>query len=735
MTEPVPRHPAASASGALAGFGRLVASRRYVVLGFAAAFLAVGVVWGTGVFGQLSDGGFEDPASESSQAVVLADQQLGRTSADAVVLYSSEKATVDDPVFRSAVQETLGSLPPDAVAQATTYWSTGQAPAFVSKDRHSTFALVELAGATDAERGAAYEEIRDDLDAPGLRTLVGGPVAVFDDVGTQVGEDLARAELFTLPVVLILLVLVFGSLAAAALPLAVGGLAVLGAFTALRLITSVTDVSVFAINIVTFLGLGLAIDYALFIVSRFREEVAGTDGSRAAVSESVARTMATGGRTVAFSGVTVAASFLALLFFPQAFLRSMGYGGIAAVVVAMVGALTVLPALLAVLGTRVDALRVGRRRRTDAATGQGWGRIAHAVMARPVWVAAAVVAVLLVLGAPFLRVQWGGVDTRVLPEGTESRVVAETLEREFSGGGGETVDVVVSGASGPAVQSYAERLAELPGANGAEVVAADGDTAKLSVGYPGAALSETGRELVHAVRGVAAPAGAEVLVGGDAAELEDLLSSLGSRLPWAAGFVVIVMFVLLFLAFGSVVLPVKALALNVLSLTATFGVVVWGFQDGHLAGLLGFTETGTIEATQPVLMLAIAFGLSMGYEVFLLSRIREEWDRTHDNTVAVTAGLQRTGRIITSAALLLAVVIGAFASSGITFIAMIGVGMVVAILVDATIVRALLVPATMRLLGEANWWAPGPLQRFWQRYGIRESTEPADRGTVPAGQI
>ncbi len=721
MTEQTPTASPGAATGYFADFGRLVARHRLVVLALAAAFLAVGVVWGTSVFGQLSDGGFEDPASESSQAVVRAEEALGRDAADLIVLYDSEDATVDDPTFRSAVEDTLAALPADTIERATTYWSSGQAPAFVSADRRSTFALLQLTGASEADRSAAYEEIREDLDAPGLSTLVGGPVAVGEDIGAQVGEDLARAELFSLPVVLVLLVVIFGSLAAAALPLAVGGLAVLGAFTALRLITSVTEVSVFAINIVTFLGLGLAIDYALFIVSRFREEVAGTDGSRAAVAESVARTMATAGRTVAFSGVTVAVSFLALMFFPQPFLRSMGYGGIAAVVVAMVGALTVLPALLAVLGTRVDALRVGPRRRRGESGGHGWARVARAVMARPVLVATSVVVVLLVLGAPFLRVQWGGVDTRALPAGTESRVVAERLETDFPGGGTEAVDVVVSGASGPAVHSYAERLAELPGASGAEVVAAEGDTASLSVGYAGAALSDTGRDLVGSVRSLPAPDGAEVLVGGEAAALEDLLDSLGERLPWAAAFVVLVMFVLLFLAFGSVVLPIKALLINLQSLTATFGVVVWGFQDGNLAGFLGFTETGTIEATQPVLMLAIAFGLSMDYEVFLLSRIREEWDRTHDNTAAVAAGLQRTGRIITSAALLLAIVIGAFASSGITFIAMIGVGMVVAILVDATVVRALLVPATMRLLGSANWWAPAPMRRFWERYGLREA--------------
>jgi RND superfamily putative drug exporter len=497
----------------------------------------------------------------------------------------------------------------------------------------------------------------------------------------------------------------------------------------LRLLTLVTDVSIFSINIVTMLGLGLAIDYSLFVVSRFREELRQGASTEAAL----VRTMSTAGRTVAVSGLTVAIALASLTLFPQVFLRSMGFGGMAAVLVAMVGALTVLPALLAVLGRRVDSLRIPTPWRRRAATVPddnhgAWYRLARSVMRRPVVYVAVIVPVLLLAGLPFLRVTFGGVDERALPAGAESRVVTEQLRADFPGGGTTTIDPVVTFTGGhvqrTALDAYIQSIDDLPGVTTVDVSGVSGGTAVLSVHHRYEGISADARHLVGEIRDLPAPAGAEVLVGGRAADLTDLLSSLGHRLPWMGLFVVGVTLVLLFLAFGSVVLPVKAVLMNVLSLAAAFGAVVWIFQEGHLAGPLGISSTGSIEATQPILMLAMAFGLSMDYEVFLLSRIREEWDRTHDNTLAVASGLQRTGRIITSAALLLVVVIGAFSTSGIVFIKMIGIGMIIAILVDATIVRALLVPATMRLLGRWNWWAPAPLARVWQRYGIREE-EPA----------
>ena len=444
------------------------------------------------------------------------------------------------------------------------------------------------------------------------------------------------------------------------------------------MISQFTDVSVYSINIVIMLGLGLAIDYALFIVSRFREEMRALGNTRDVVPAALGRTMVTAGRTVLVSGVIVAVSLASLLFFSQGFLQSMGYGAIAAVLVALIAALTVLPALLALLGPRVDALRIRRRRRTssdEAGEENGvWARLARAVMRRPGIIAASTTALLIVLALPFLSIAWGGVDYRVLPEGTESRIAGERISTDFPLASTSNLDVVVTGVSGADIERYAQQLGSLDGATGARVVGTADGTTLVSVGLPGDPSAEPAQQLVGAVRDVPVPDGAEVLVGGAAAAQADTLASLGERLPWAAAFVIIVTMVLLFLAFGSLLLPVKAVIMAALSLSAMFGVIVWVFQEGNLASWFGVTPTGAIEATQPVIMVAIAFGLSMDYEVFLLSRIREEWDRTHDNTRAVAIGLQRTGRIITSAALLLVVVIGAFATSGISFITMIGVG-------------------------------------------------------------
>jgi trehalose monomycolate/heme transporter len=712
--------------------GRFMFRRRRWVLTAAGMLVVAAAVWGTGVFGSLAGAGFEDPDSDSARAAQQVKRMFGRHQADVVVLYSSPTLTVDDPVFRTAVQRTLAALPKRRVARTTSYWDT-KAPELVSADRHATYAVLELTGADGDAREEALAEIRDALAAPGLTTRFGGETAVDHDIDTQVARDIGRAESLSMPLLLVLLTVVFGALAAASMPLVVGGLAILGAFTALRLITMVTDVSVFAINLVTMLGLGLGIDYALFIVSRFREELAAQPAGRPGVEDALVRTVATAGRTVAFSGLTVAVSLAGLLLFPQMFLRSMGFGGIAAVLIAMVAALTVLPALLAVLGPRINALSIGwlRRRPKRAADGSGgaWYQVAHSVMRRPLAYVAVIVVALVALGLPFRNVTFGGIDARALPADTQSRQVSETLDRDFARNATTAIAVMVSGAAAADLRGYVERLRAVPGVTAAEVTQTSADANLIAVHNDADPISAQARRLVLDVRAVDPPVGSQVLVGGDTAELVDLLGSLGRRLPWMAAFVGLVSFVLLFLAFGSVLLPLKAIVMNLLSLTASFGALVWIFQQGHLSGLLGFTPTGTVEATQPILMLAIAFGLSMDYEVFLLSRVREQWDRSGDNTTAVAAGLQRTGGIITSAALLLVVVIGAFSTSGITFIKMIGVGMIIMILIDATVVRALLVPATMRLLGRYNWWAPGPLAWFWQRYGHREHRQPP----APAG--
>jgi len=713
-----------------AWWGRTVVRFRWTVLAAGLLLLVVGAVWGTGVFGTLSGGGFDDPASESSRAQERITAELGDQGADLLVLYSSDTATVDDPAFRKPVTATLDQLRQRPEVAGVTSWFETQAPALVSADRRATYALVQLRAADEDAQAAAYDTLRPALDAPDVTTQAGGAVPFLAAANEQTTEDLTRAELFAMPILLVLLLIIFRGLVAATTPLLVGVLAILGALIVVRLINLVTEVSIFAINIITLIGLGMAIDYALFVVSRFREELAAGHVTAAAI----ARTMGTAGRTVLVSGLTITTALASLLIFPQSFLRSMGLGGMAAVLVAMLASLTVLPALLAVLGSRINALRVPApwRRHGPAGTGGGpapgaqaeggWARLARSVMRRPVGYALGVVAVLAVLAVPSIRMEFGGFDERVLPAGTEAREVAERIGADFSGSGVGPIEVLVSGADAARTEQFAERIAILPAVTDVQVTASQPSATLLSVSYPGEPTGADAQDTVRAIRDLPPPGGAQVLVGGRSAADIDLLDSLGSRVPWMAAIMAGATLVLLFLAFGSVVLPIKAVLMNLVSIGASFGVVIWIFQDGHLADWLNFTPTGFIEPSNPILMLAVLFGLATDYEVFLLSRVREEWDRTGDNRAAVATGIQHTGRIITAAALLLIIVVAGFATGGIAFVKLIGIGMIVAIVVDATLVRALLVPATMRLLGRWNWWAPGPLARLYRRYGIREST-------------
>ncbi|MBO0771337.1 MAG: MMPL family transporter [Actinobacteria bacterium] len=716
-------------------WGRFVFRRRWVVLLVAGAAVIGAALWGTGVFGALqSGGGFTAPGSQSQHASDLATKAFGRDTADVVVLYRSPRLTTADPAYRAAVTRTLAALPRQHVVSYQTYWSTGS-PQFTGAGGHATYAVLRLAGGTDSAQIKDYQAISGKLGAPGLSHRTGGQIPTESAINDQVKSDIGRAEMLSMPVLLILMLVIFGSLAAASLPLAIGGLGILGSFTALRLLTLATDVSTYSINITTILGLGLAIDYGLFMVARFREELRRCER----VEDALARTVATAGRTVVVSGVTVAVALSGLILFPEMFLRSMGYGGVATVAVDMLAALTVMPALLAVLGPRVNALRIRRSAGRETASGSGaWYRIARSVMRRPVAYVAGTVVVLLAIGVPFLSITWGGTDARVLPASSGPRVVSEALARDFPANSTTPIESVVrlaGPASAPAQRAeltgYASRLAHVPGVTSAQVTGAAGHVARLDLRFAGDPMSSSARQLVGQVRAVPPPPGSHAYVGGVSAQLVDELASLGHTLPWMALVVVLATFVLLFLAFGSVVLPVKAIVMNVLSLSATFGAIVWIFQQGHLSGLLNFTSTGTIDPTMPILMLAIIFGLSMDYEVFLLSRVRERYDLTGDNTTAVADGLQRTGGIITSLALLLMVVVGAFSASGITFIKLLGVGMIIALLADATLIRVLLVPATMRLLGRANWWAPGPLGRLYARYGIREETGAPEAAPAP----
>lgn len=698
-------------------WGKTVAAHARTVLLIGIVAVIGSAIYGIGAFGNLINGGFENPASESYKVAEAVQRDYPDQRIDAVAVYSSDTLTVDDPAFAEAVDEVVTGLDPEHV-ETVLRWQ--DVPGLVSEDRHTVQMPIRFAQDGDSGRLDDYDAVRDDLDASGLTTHVGGEVAVFTDVNATVGADIARAEMIAIPIVLVLSLFIFGSVVSALMPTMVGAIAVLGAFAVVRAITGVTDVSIFAINVITLLGMGLAIDYALFVVSRFREELAAQPGTdRSHRISAMARTMATAGRTVLFSGVIVAASLASLLIFPQTFLRSMGYGGIAAVVVAMIASLTILPATLVALGPKLEWGRVRKAPTAVAHDGErphGWGAVAANAMKHPVAWLVATLAVLALLSSPFLGASFGSVDEHVLPEDSPSRVATAQLSDAF-GAMPATARVLIDSTDPAVATAFAAEASEIEGVT-AQVAGAT-DTNQLVVAtWEGNAQSPTSQDIARDLRAIDPDV---ATVGGASATTVDLLDSVSERLPWMAALAATVMFVLLFIAFGSVVLPLKAIAMNVLSLGASFGVVTWIFADGNLTGLLGFTSSGYLDATQPILMLAILFGLSMDYEVFLLSRVREEWDRTGDNTASVIAGVQRSGPIITSAALLLAVVIGGFATSGIVFLKMIGVGMLVAVLLDATVIRGLLVPVTMRLLGRANWWAPAPMQRWWERHGHRES--------------
>ncbi len=711
-----------------ARWAHVVVRGRWIVLAAGLALVIVGLTWGTGVFGALSGGGFNDPNTASNGVRQQVTARLGDQDADILALYSSPSSTVDDPAFRAGVTGALDRVRSrPEVARITSYYDTGAA-ALVSADRHATYAVILLRPGSDTAKQADFRALRDPLVAgDGLTTQLGGIRPFLDDASRRSAADVEHAEELSMPALLVLLVIIFGSLVAAAWPLVIGGVAILGAFVVTRLLASVTDVSVFAINIITLIGLGLSIDYSLFMVSRFREELrAGRT-----VPEAVVRTMSTAGRTVAVSGVTVTLALASLLLFPQVFLRSMGYGGMAAVFVAMLGALTLLPAGLAVLGHRIDALRLPLPRRTSGG-GTAWARLAHSVMRRPWLYLVAVLLVLAVLAAPVTRITFGGADTRVLPTTATSRIVDTRIADEFPATSSYPVQVYATGVDRDGIGALEQRIRALPGVTGVSVAAGRGDAVLLHVNYAGEPTGPVARTLVHDLRTLPPAPGTTIGVTGYTADLVDQLAGLGAKLPWMAAVVILVTFVLLFLAFGSVVLPVKAILMNIVSLGAAFGAIVFVFQDGHFASWLGFTPTGFIEPTNPIMMIAVLFGLATDYEVFLLSRIREERDAGADNTTAVARGLQYTGGIITSAAFLLIIVVIGFAAGSIAFLKLIGVGMVVAIAVDATLVRALLVPASMRLLGTWNWWAPGPLRRLYARYGVHGSADPEPvRATEP----
>ncbi|MDF0528460.1 MMPL family transporter [Tsukamurella sp. 8F] len=709
--------------------GRFTTRRRWWVLIGTLVFMSFAATWGTGVFGSFSSGaGFDDPHSDSARADALLEGPLHRYAPDVVVLYSSPDKTIDDPSYARAVQQAVSSIPAGAAESIASFWSTHD-PAFVSGDRHATYVTVRMPAHDDQGRVSQFKTIRDALRADGLQTRFGGVTPMTEQVNRLTNRDIAVAESISIPLLLIFLLFVFRSAVAAIVPLAIGGVVTLGSFAVLRVITSFVDISTFAINVVTMLGLGLAIDYSLLMVTRFREELAGG----ASIDDAVARTTATAGRTIAYAGVTVAAVIACLLVYPSRFLVSVGYSGVVVVLSAVIGSLTALPAILRFAGHRINALRLpslgihnpspATRRRGRG----GWYRVATAVMRRPVLATVGIVIVLLMLGSPILGANWARPAEWVLPAGSDARVVTSTLDHAFAQNPIKVATVVVDGRgthlAPQDLDDYARDVAAVPGVSGTSIAPADGgpgDLARVVVRYRMDAMSREARDMVHDVRAVPPPPGAETLMTNMPASRVDMVHMVESRLPAMGVAVLVVSFVLMFLAFGSVILPLKSVLFNLLSLSASFGAIKLIFQDGWLSGPLHFLPIGAVDVNFPVLIVAIAFGLAMDYEVFLLSRIREQWERTGSVDESIALGVDRTAGVITSAAMLFVLVVFGFLFSGIVFMKMIGVGLVIAVAVDATIVRGLLVPATMKLLGRHAWWSPPVLARWWARRNRRD---------------
>jgi uncharacterized membrane protein YdfJ with MMPL/SSD domain len=685
-------------------------------------FLVAGVV-GSGVADKLDPYGADDPATESPQAAELLEGH-GYRSTGVVVLIEGDVSSAATRERVTAIERELRQRAD--VSDVSGFYET-RSRAFVARDRQSTYLAVALEPTGDKEWQEAAKEVDEQLSGrSGI--LVGGPALAQEQVNKQVESDLQRAEMLAFPLLFVLSLLFFRSLVAALLPLMTGALAIVGTFLILSIAAEMGSISIFALNLTTGLGLGLAIDYSLFIVSRYREEIAKDGPGLAAMR----RTLQTAGRTVLFSSLTVSAALFSLIIFPQRFLYSMGLGGGLVALLAAAVALTVLPAVLTLLGRRVNALSprfLRRRAEAEARPMRAgfWYRLSRFVMRRPVPIATASAIALIIAGIPFLAIKFTAVDPEVLPESVSARQVFDRLQAEYPPNRDTPIQIAVQGGDAAGAASFRAAVAEVPGvASVAPPRSLRGDVRFIEATSRNRYPDDASQQAVEQIRELPEPAGADVLLTGATADFVDFQESLSRHLPIAFGIIVVSTLVILFLMTGSVVLPVKSLVMNVLNLSAVFGLLVLIFQDGRLEGLLDYTSQGAIEQTMPILLFAVAFGLSTDYAVFLLSRIKEARDSGVPDSEAVAVGLERTGRIVTAAAVLFAVAIGAFATSEIIFIKQNGIGTALAVLIDASIIRALLVPSLMELLGRWNWWAPRPLRRLHERIGLRDAGPAAE---------
>lgn len=711
-----------------------------VVLAISAVFVIVAGVVGSFVIPRMAGGGYGDPNSQSAIAADLLTNEFNAPLPHLSIAIGKlgTAGAADSADVTAKVDSIISKFKAvDGVSKVDSYWSLGRPEQMRSTDGSLGLVLLYINAKTLDKINAISRTIIDDTPAKvqGLDVVVSGAGATYSGINRQITEDIKFAETISIPLTMLMLLVVFGTAIAAGMPLFVGVSAIAGALFGVWGVSLFTDVSVFALNLITGLGLGLGIDYALLIVNRFREEL----GRGKSVEEAVQETVHTAGRTVMVSGITVALTLASMIVFPQSFLRSFAYAGVAVCLMAILGALVPLPAALRILGHRIDKFKVRRGSLTPKDDGV-WSRVARFVMRRPWSTTVATLAVLLAMALPALSVQFSQVDDRVLSADNPAAKAAKVLRDNFASNESSPIDIIFTADTSDArVATVARQLAELEQIvrveSKAGIYTKDGFQSLEGIpGWPATTMetdshirlvaisnvssrTTAGQDMIHAVRDVANDA----IVGGTAADYTDSQEGIARQLPWSLLWVAVATLIVLFLYTGSVLLPFKAIVLNVLSLSAAMGVLTWLFQNGNLMWLTGeYTVTGTLDTSSLVIVAIVTFGLSMDYEVFLLSRIKEEHDAGSDTTEAVALGLQRSGRIITAAALLLAVVFAAFVTSSVTSIKMLGFGIAFAILLDATVVRGLLVPALMRIAGKYNWWAPAPLRRFHNRFGLTD---------------
>ncbi len=704
----------------LAGLATFLYARGRVLLLVAVACAVIAGVFGVGVSKKLWPYDARDPATQSVQATNRFQAATGR-QIDAGVVALVHSGNVLNRAARQRVDQVAAELSSQPQVASVQSFYTTHNRAMVSKSGDLTYVLVYFKPLSDRALKNVAQQIERRF-AGQHDVQLGGNQVANAQVNTKVSDDLGRAELLAFPFIFLLSLLFFRSLLAALLPPLLGGLAIILTFLALRIVSGFVDVSVFALNFVTGLGLGLAIDYSLFMVSRYREETARTGFG----PEALTRTLQTAGRTIIFSSLTIAAALASLIVFPQNFLYSMGVAGVIVALLAATLALTVLPALLSVLGPRINSFAPARlqraaEREAKPAHAGAWYRISRLVMRRPALIALSAAALLIGLGIPFWGIKLIQADARVLPTSSSARQVNDILNSHFPANRTSPLEIVMGVPAGSTqARSLATRIAALPDVSAvARPQPAGPQNSLLAVAPQQGPMTAATQRLVKSVRAIHEPF--YVGVAGETAMFVDLQHSLATHLPLVLAIVIGATLIILFLFTGSVVLPVKAVVMNFLSLSAMLGILVFIFQDGHLQALLGFRSAGALDATQPIFLFAVGFGLATDYGVFLLSRIKEARESGISDSEAIAVGLERTGRIITAAALLFAVALGAFATSQIVFIKELGLGAALAVLIDASIIRALLVPSLMELLGSVNWWAPGPLRRLHARVGLRES--------------